>query len=89
MLHYYLTMLKDEDMDLGEAIYQLKRSLTSEWPDDLPRAVRDLLPIVEFYRSTARQLIEAIEKARAGQESESDNVKLKTNKKPNNTQRKA
>ena len=70
MLHYHLNVLRDEDIDLGEALHQLNRVLTSEWPGDLEKAGRELLPILKFYRSTARQLIEDIEKAQAGEESE-------------------
>jgi hypothetical protein len=70
MLHYHLSVLRDEDIDLGEAIYQLNRALTSEWPGDLEKAVRELLPELQFYRSTARHLIEDIEKAWAGEEAE-------------------
>jgi hypothetical protein len=72
MVHYYLNKLRDEDIDLGEAIYQLNLSLTSQWPDDLPRAVRELILIVESYRSTARRLIEDIEKAWREQASEEE-----------------
>jgi hypothetical protein len=81
MLHYSLNVLRDEDIDLGEALHQLNRALTSEWPGDLEKAVRELLPKVEFYRSTARCLIEDIEKAQAGEELESKS-RISTNKKP-------
>jgi hypothetical protein len=34
MLHYNLAILKDEDFDLGEQLYQLERVLNNNWPED-------------------------------------------------------
>jgi hypothetical protein len=64
MVNFNIRMLQMEDHDLGEAIFELRRSLTSEWSaEDLPRAVRELLPSLVHYRSTTKELIKYVEES--------------------------
>jgi hypothetical protein len=63
MVYWDLDHLRSEEADLNAALFELNRALQSPWSDDLPRAVRELLPVLESYRglvgTIARNLQEA------------------------------
>jgi hypothetical protein len=50
------------DEDLRAVVYELGRALQSDWPEDIPRFVSELLPILESYRHSVQLLIEDVEK---------------------------
>jgi hypothetical protein len=76
MVKFNIGVLQMEGHDLGELIFELRRSLTSEWPEDLPRIIRELLPSLECYRSATTALIEYVEEAFADQLSVEENLNI-------------
>jgi hypothetical protein len=65
------------DADLNTALYELNRALESPWPGDLPRAINELLPVVESYQSVVHTLLEDIDET--GKEPEEESP-ISTNK---------
>jgi hypothetical protein len=61
--YYYLDHLRSEEADLNASLYELNRALQSPWPDDLPRTVHELLPILNSYIGLVRTIARNLEEA--------------------------
>ena len=73
MAYYYSDLVGSEESDLNASLYELDRALVSRWPDDLPRAVRELQPILNSYIGLTRSLVRNLNEA--AQESEKSHPK--------------
>jgi hypothetical protein len=71
MVFYHAREVWWEDADLNTALYELNRALESPWPGDLPRAINELLHVVEAYQSVVHTLLEDIDGAGKEPEEES------------------
>ena len=70
MAYYYAGQLDGEEDDLSAALLELNRALQSRWPDDLPQAIRQLLPVLKSYRGLAGSMVRNLEEAAAAEAKE-------------------